>query len=177
MNRSLLLMVPLIPIAVMVSPRAEAGTTGAVRGQVLDDDGLPVPNATVVLTGADVAGERTVVTDGNGEFRMLGLPPGPKDVLVRKDGFNPMKYTVSIRLDETAFVPVTLKGANGASAEIIVEETLPVVDTTRSAVSTQMTTDLLQNVPTGRSYQSAVSSSCSPRWRLRVTRSCPAHRL
>ena len=32
MNRSLLLMVPLIPIAVMVSPRAEAGTTGVVRG-------------------------------------------------------------------------------------------------------------------------------------------------
>ena len=157
MNRSLLLMVPLIPVAVMVAAPAEAGTTGAVRGQVLDDEGLPVPNATVVLTGADVAGERTVVTDGNGEFRMLGLPPGPKDVLVRKDGFNPMKYTVSIRLDETAFVPVTLKGANGASAEIIVEETLPVVDTTRSAVSTQMTTDLLQNVPTGRSYQSAVN--------------------
>lgn len=157
MNRSLLLLVPLVPIAVMVSPRAEAGTTGAVRGQVLDAEGLPVPNATVVLTGADVAGERTVVTDGNGEFRMLGLAPGPKEVLVTKEGFNPTKYTVSIRLDETAFVPVTLKGAAGAGAEIIVEETLPVVDTTRSAVSTQMTTDLLQNVPTGRSYQSAVN--------------------
>lgn len=157
MNRSHLLLASLVPLAVLVAPDAEAATTGAVRGQVLDDQGLPVPNATVVITGENIAGERTVTTDGNGEFRTLGLPPGPKEVLVRKDGFAPTRYTVTIRLDETAFVPVTLKSAQGAVEEIIVEETLPVVDATRSAVSQQMTTDLLQNVPVGRSYQSAVN--------------------
>lgn len=157
MNRSHLLLASLVPLAVLVAPRAEAAETGAVRGQVLDDQGLPVPNATVVITGANIAGERTVTTDGNGEFRTLGLPPGPKDVLVRKDGFAPTRYTVTIRLDETAFVPVVLKPAGGAVEEIIVEETLPVVDATRSVVSQQMTTELLQNVPVGRSYQSAVN--------------------
>lgn len=157
MNRSALLLATLVPLSALVASPAEAAETGAVRGQVLDDQGLPVPNATVVITGVNVAGERTVVTDGNGEFRTLGLPPGPKDVLIRKEGFAPTRYTVTIRLDETAFVPVTLKSAGGGMEEIIVEETLPVVDATRSAVSQQMTTDLLQNVPVGRSYQSAVN--------------------
>lgn len=157
MNRTSLLLASIIPLTVLVSPKAEAGETGAVRGQVLDQDGLPIPNAVVILSGVDVAGERTVMTDANGEFRMLGLSPGPKDVLVRKEGFAPTKYTVTIRLDETAFVPVQLKLSGGAAEEIIVEETLPVIDATRTAVSQQMTADVLQNLPVGRSYQSAVN--------------------
>ena len=147
----------LAPLYVLVSGPAQAGETGAVRGQVLDGDGLAIPNAEVVLTGVNIAGERTVTTDDNGEFRMLGLPPGPKEVLVKKEGFAPTKYSVTIRLDETAFVPVTLKSAVGEGNVLVIEETLPVVDTTRSAVSQQMTTDLLTNVPVGRSYQSAVN--------------------
>lgn len=157
MNRSSLLLASIIPLSVLVSPKAEAAETGAVRGQVLDQDGLPIPNAEVTLSGVDVAGERTVMTDANGEFRMLGLSPGPKDVLVRKEGFAPTRYTVTIRLDETAFVPVQLRLSGGATEEIIVEETLPVIDATRTAVSQQITADVLQNLPVGRSYQSAIN--------------------
>lgn len=153
MNRNLLF---LVPVAITCSI-AQAAETGAVRGQVLDESGTPIPGATVVITGADVAGERVVTTDAKGEFRMLSLSPGPKNVMVKKEGFAPTRYNVIIRLDETAFVPVTLKLVGGAGEEIIIEETMPVVDTTRTAVSTQMTTELLANVPVGRSYQSAVN--------------------
>lgn len=156
MNRSVHFLALLVPLAVISSP-AQAAETGAVRGQVLDDQGLPVPGAVVVITGENIAGEREVTTDANGEFRTLGLPPGPKEVLIKKEGFAPTRYTVTVRLDETAFVPVSLKAVGGAGEEIIVTETLPVVDATRSTVSQQMTNDLLQNVPTGRSYQSAVN--------------------
>lgn len=153
MNRNLLL---LIPVAITCSV-AQAAETGAVRGQVLDEQGSPIPGTTIIITGVDVAGERTVTTDSNGEFRMLSLSPGPKTVTVKKEGFAPTRYTVIIRLDETAFVPVTLRMAGQAGEEIVIEETMPVVDTTRTAVSTQITTELLNNVPTGRSYQSAVN--------------------
>ena len=154
MNRALLL---LTPLAVMVSSVAEAAETGGVRGQVTDESGLPVPGVSVVLSGANIAGERVAVTDDDGNFRLLSLPPGPHELKIRAEGFAPTQYNVVVRLDETAFVPVVLKLAGMATEEIIVEESLPVVDATRSAVSTQMTTELLQNVPTGRSYQSAVN--------------------
>ena len=110
MNRNLLL---LIPVAITCSV-AQAAETGAVRGQVIDEQGNPIPGTTVVVTGVDVAGERTVTTDSNGEFRMLSLSPGPKTVTVKKEGFAPTRYTVVVRLDETAFVPVTLRMAGQA---------------------------------------------------------------
>jgi hypothetical protein len=72
-------------------------------------------------------------------------------------GFAPMQIGAQVRLDETAYLPITLRLTGTAGEEIVVEETLPVIDTTRSAVSTELTADQLQNLPVGRSYQDAVN--------------------
>ncbi len=148
------LMVPAVVVMVGV---AEAAETGAVRGKVKDADGLAVPGATVTLSGPNIAGELTVTASDDGEFRLVNIPPGQHELTVSAQGFAPVKYTVNVRLDETTFVPVQLKPAETASEVMVVEESLPVIDATRSTVSTSMSTDLLQNVPTGRSFQAAVN--------------------
>jgi Carboxypeptidase regulatory-like domain len=49
---------------------------GNLVGTVLDGNGDPVPNATVVLEAPEDAGSRTLVTGGNGFFEFHDLRPG-----------------------------------------------------------------------------------------------------
>lgn len=49
-----------------------ARTTGAVRGRLLDDRGVPVADALVYLSGT----ARADTTDGSGAFRIRDVPPG-----------------------------------------------------------------------------------------------------
>ncbi len=153
MNRSLLFAT--LPLLALYANVAEAGETGSIRGHVEDDGGLSVPGATIVLSGVNIAGEMSVDTDENGDFRILNVPPGTHSMRVVKSGLAPTTLRVTVRLDETAFAPVTLAVAGGA--DVVVEEVLPVIDTTRSAISTELSAATLANLPVGRSYQDAVN--------------------
>lgn len=143
---SLLLLAPAV---------VQAAESGAIRGTVTDGAGLALPGAQVVLDGPNMAGQLATTTMDDGTFRLIGVPPGVHDLTVVKDGFTPLKYLVVVRLDETAFVPVTLvTSADGNAVEVdVVDAALPVIDATRSSVSTQLDSDFLQNVPVGRSFQ------------------------
>jgi len=152
-NRSLLFL-PALPLFALYAPRAEAGETGNIRGHVEDDGGLAVPGADVILSGSELAGELATTTDDNGDFRFINLPPGTHSLRVVKPGLTPITLRVTVRLDETAFAPIVLKVAGGA--EVIVEQVLPVIDTTRSAVSTELSDEAIANLPIGRSYQEAI---------------------
>ena len=48
--------------------------TGTIRGTVKDQQGLALPGATITATSSALQGERTVVTDTDGNF-LLPLHP------------------------------------------------------------------------------------------------------
>jgi D-alanine-D-alanine ligase len=50
----------LLALSPLVVQQAEAGQTGNLRGEVLDDAGLPVPGARLALSGPGIAGEIVV---------------------------------------------------------------------------------------------------------------------
>lgn len=147
----------LYPVALfaLVAPYAEAAETGSLRGTVNDDAGTEIPGATITLSGPNIAGELSTSTDANGNFRFVQVPPGTHSLTVVKPGLGQVTMRVTIHLDETAFAPVILKVGSGA--EVLIEETLPVIDTTRSAVSTSLTYEGLANLPTSRSYTDVVN--------------------
>ena len=59
-------------------------TTGTLNGRVTDAQTLPVPGATVTVTGPQ--GVKTSVTDADGRFTAPFLTPGPYDVRVELQG-------------------------------------------------------------------------------------------
>ncbi|HND29968.1 MAG TPA: TonB-dependent receptor [Myxococcota bacterium] len=134
---------------------AQAATTGSVRGHVEDDTGIEVPGAVVTLTGKDIAGELAAKTDDEGNFRFPSVPSGTHTLVVTMAGMAPLRTTVTVSIDGTVFVPVVMK--LNSSEEIVVVAELPVVDTTRSSFSTELSAEMLQDLPTGRSYQDAVN--------------------
>lgn len=141
-------------LALLVIPYVQAADGGTVRGTVTDDMDMSIPRVSIILSGPNISGELVVETDDEGNFRFVSVPVGKHQMSVLKTGFSPVKRSVTVRLDEAAFVPIVL---NVGTEEVIIEETLPVIDTTRSSVSTQLSRETLDKLPVGRSYQDVVN--------------------
>jgi hypothetical protein len=73
------------PAQMLHSPELE---TGKIIGTVTDENGDTIPDATVVLSGADANDRRTLVTPENGFFELDDIKPGiPYQVSVSANGF------------------------------------------------------------------------------------------
>ena len=62
-------------------------TSGVIRGRVLDQTDAVLPGVTVEVRNTDTNLMRTIVTDGEGRFAALALPPGPYVVTLTLQGF------------------------------------------------------------------------------------------
>src|SRR5256714_1377009 len=63
------------------------GTSGEISGSVQDAQGAAVPGATVTVTNLDTPFKRQVTTNGDGDYRFVGLPVGRYEVRFEHQGF------------------------------------------------------------------------------------------
>lgn len=97
-------------------------TTGAVRGQITDEAGAPVANATVTVTHAPTGSASTAVTGADGFFSVRGLRVGgPYRVSATAADFEQGGLTVqSIGVGDSANVEVVLSRPGGTSVSELV---------------------------------------------------------
>jgi hypothetical protein len=146
-TRWILMMFCLLGISVAVS----AQTTGNIRGEIKDPDGGPIPGATITITSdALIGGSRISYSNEAGVFRFPAVPLGTYTVEVTMEGFGSVRAeNVSVKLDSTAFVPLTLKTAARGEEMTILGET-PIIDPTDAGLSTSFKSELLKELPTQR---------------------------
>ena len=77
----------------MALPAAVHGqAVGAISGTVGGEDGLPVPGASVTVSGAALEGEpRTALTSSSGVYNVTGLPAGTYSLRFVYPGFEPAR--------------------------------------------------------------------------------------
>lgn len=63
-------------------------TEGSIRGYLRDEQGGVLPGVTVTATSPTVAGTYTAVTDQDGHYRLLTLPPGTYSLTATLSGFS-----------------------------------------------------------------------------------------
>jgi hypothetical protein len=79
---------------------ALAGTTGMLSGTVVDENGHPVPNASVIATSPVGLAKTTTASDGR--FVYLSLIPGIYVVTVEKRGYQPVAIPdITIAADQS----------------------------------------------------------------------------
>jgi len=147
------LLISLCALLLMLSPLAlsQSKGTGAIVGAVADEEGTPLPGATITLTGPNIMGARTAVTDAEGRFRFPALPPGTYSVKAELQGFATM-IRENIRLHTTVrlTVAMTMKMAT-VEEEITVIAVPPTVDVkTSETASVTLSDEILRNMPTGQ---------------------------
>jgi hypothetical protein len=131
-------------------------TTGGVQGTVKDPTGAVVPKAKVVLTSTAMVGSKELVTDASGYFRFANLPPGDYTLTVTAQGFKTYKHEgITVGVGRLPSTDVVLQvGAESTTVEVSTEA--PVIDTSSTENLTNVTSEALQLLPTGITYQSVI---------------------
>jgi len=118
-----------------------------ITGAVKDASGAVIPGATVTARNADTGFVRTAVTDGQGDYRLPSLPPGRYSVSTELTGFSSeTRPDIVLIIEQTAIINFTLKPA-AISETVTVTGESPIVDTTKSDVSTAISTQQIQDLP------------------------------
>jgi Carboxypeptidase regulatory-like domain len=131
-------------------------TTGGLQGTVKDPSGAVVPNAKVVVTGSAMVGSKALLTDGSGYYRFANLPPGSYTITITATGFKTFKREgVILEVGHLPSVDISLE-VGVASSIVEVSSAAPVIDTTTTQNMTNVTNDVIANIPHGLSYQSVI---------------------
>jgi outer membrane receptor protein involved in Fe transport len=136
---------------VLLAVPAFAQTTGRVDGKVTDDKGAALPGVTVTLTSPVLLGDRIAVTDADGVFRFLGLPPGDYSLKAQLEGFAILEQAnFGVGLGRT--VTLELKMSPAFGEEVTVSGAAPIIDSTSTTSGANFSEDLFQELPVSRTF-------------------------
>jgi hypothetical protein len=127
---------------------AQSGSTGAVEGKVLDEEGTPLPGAEVKLSSPDlIGGTQTRLTAADGKFRFVALLRGTYTLEASLSGFSTMKRgDIRVYVGQTATVDLILK-IGKLEEEVTVTGTSPLVDVKDSQLNaTNLDKQMIQTV-------------------------------
>ena len=138
----------LLLIGLLLALAAPAYAQNAqIVGTVKDATGGVVPGATVTAKNGDTGFARSAVTEANGEYRLPSLPPGRYSVTTELTGFSTeTRPDIVLIIEQTAIINFILKTAALAATVTVTGES-PIVDVTRSDVSTAVSTQQIQDLP------------------------------
>ena len=141
-------------LCAVVSP-AIAWADSAITGVVTDASGAVLPGATVEASSpALIEHTRTVVTDASGVYRIVDLRPGTYKITFTLSGFTTfVREGIIIESDFTATVNAQLR-VGGVEESVTVSGASPVVDVQSTQSRTVLSSDQIDELPTGRSFQS-----------------------
>jgi len=145
--------VVLMVVAVLGLPAiAQSVSTAQLNGTVRDPAGAEVVGAAITVADASRGISRSTVSDGQGNYQLLLLPPGTYTVTATSTGFAKLTATnVILTVGEQAQLPLSL--AITGSDTVNVNAGADLIETQRSSQSTTVDQVKINNLPTnGRSY-------------------------
>ena len=129
-----------------------------ITGVVKDATDLVMPGVTVeVSSPALIEKVRTAVTDSQGQYRIVSLPPGIYGVTFTLPGFTTVKREgIQLTVNFTATINAQLK-VGGVEETVTVSGESPVVDVQSTDTRNVLSRDVLDTIPTGKTIQAFAS--------------------
>jgi hypothetical protein len=129
---------------------ASAQSGSGIAGVVKDTSGAVLPGVTVeAASPALIEKVRTVVTDGEGQYKIVGLVPGSYSVTFTLTGFNTIKREgIELTASFTATVNADLR-VGSLTETVTVTGAAPTVDIQNVVQQRVMTRDVINAIPAG----------------------------
>ncbi len=128
-------------------PAAAQLGAGQIQGTIADPSGAMIAGAKVTITNTATGASRELTTDAGGRYRAVALEPGPYTVKVEQSGFATLERKgVDVVVGSTATVDLKLQVA-AEGQTIVVEDAAPLVPTESTEVSSAVTKEVVENVP------------------------------
>jgi len=128
--------------------------TSSIAGLVKDASGAVLPGVVVEASSPVLIEKvRSVVTDGEGQYKIINLRPGTYVVTFTLTGFTAVRREgIELTSDFTANVNADMKVGTVAETITVTGES-PMVDVQNITTRTVMTRDVIDVMPTGRNIQ------------------------
>jgi hypothetical protein len=131
---------------------AQTTADGTIHGHISDPTGAAVSNVKVTTHSPAVGGTFTAISDSEGNYRLIELPPGTDYSLqVDVPGFQKFERTgLIVRAGLNVTVEIELRvGSENQTVEVSAEA--PLIDTQSAEQAINLSGELLRNIPiTGR---------------------------
>src|SRR2546425_5506868 len=152
-NFVFVLLLVLVTSATAHAAMQSQATTGTIEGTVTDQTGAVLPGVAVSLKSVETGIVRMVLSDDRGIFRAPLLPVGHYDVSVEFTGFTKFEQTaIALTVGQTLQLNIRLSVA-GTTQAVSVTEEVPVVEATRTQVSSTVDDRAVANLPVnGRNF-------------------------
>ncbi len=132
----------------VILANAQSASTAQISGTVVDPQGAVVAGAKVTATNQSTGVGRSVATTSTGNYAIPNLTPGTYNVKVEAKGFvaGDVK-NISLNLGDQRDLSFKLNIA-GTSESVEVTTTAPLIETTKTDVSSSVTSLDLERLPT-----------------------------
>jgi hypothetical protein len=134
-------------LAAFAVPASAQLYTGRIDVTAVDSTGAVLPGVLVELTGAQTG---SATTDARGEAHFVGLAPGKYSVVAKLTGFGDYKNAdVTVGTGTIVGLKATMAVGGVTATENVKAET-PLIDTKQDKISTSVSLDELQKIPSSR---------------------------
>ena len=137
---------------------AQQITTGVIQGMVTDATGAALPGVTIEARNVNTNLARSQVTENDGRFVFLQLPPGTYRLNLSLSGFaTHVQDNVELTVGQTITLPIAMK-VSGLAETVTVSGTPRVIESTRTASATTLNELTVENLPIlGRKFEDLLS--------------------
>ncbi len=121
-----------------------AGTTGKIAGRIVDAKNEPLPSANIILAGTKLGG----VTDIDGYYSIINVPPGTYTVQFRLVGYRPHSAReVRVSVNTTTKIDAVLEDASITTQDVVVTAQRPVVDVGATSTTATISDSDIRTLP------------------------------
>lgn len=124
-----------------------AQATGSLNGRVLDQGGAVIPGASITATNESTGVSRNTVSNADGLYSFPALQPGSYDLKVETSGFAPSERKGVTLVTGSAVTVDFSMGVAATTQQVEVTGEVPLVETTKSEVSSSLRLEEVQNLP------------------------------
>src|SRR5256885_687427 len=116
-------------ILLLVVSLAQAQSTGAISGRVIDSSGAAIPDANITVTSQETGRVQTTQSSNSGYYKLI-LPVGAYEVKVEAPSFSSeIRTGLQLAVGQEAVVNLTLK-VGSVQETVTVTADAPLIDTT-----------------------------------------------
>lgn len=138
---------PLASLVFVPVAGAQTVISGDISGTITDPTGAALPGAKVTVKSDATGAVKNVTTGAAGDFRVPLLQPGEYTVTVSASGFQKTQTTARVAIGQISNVSLKLAVASGTQTVQVEANTVPLLQTQNSDLSTTLTEDQVQNMP------------------------------
>ncbi|HVF47010.1 MAG TPA: carboxypeptidase regulatory-like domain-containing protein, partial [Pyrinomonadaceae bacterium] len=152
--RKLFFLIAVISAMALFAFGQSQSTSGNIEGRVIDSNGAVVPGVAVSATNQDTGFGKTILSDDDGNYIFVLLPPGNYKVEVAAiKGFAAATYNnVAVTVGAKTTLEITLTAGGSVNVVDVTAEGLG-VETTRTSISTTVDERRVTGLPTnGRNF-------------------------